>query len=177
MQFAAAAVHTGGDERVWVVKGFRPQVVMSGSLPAVALGGAAGALSRWGVLSLSGADTSRLALFAVNVAGSLLLGLIFGSRERIGDRWFALLGTGFAGGLTTFSTFAVTVAADLEDGELVAAATDALGTMVTVLLGAGVGYRLGRLAGTRRWISPNGRLGWLVRRRSRTAGRSRRSAR
>jgi len=42
---------------------------------------------------------------AVNLAGSLVLGLLVGNAVR-GDA-LALLGTGFCGGLTTYSAFAV----------------------------------------------------------------------
>lgn len=41
----------------------------------------------------------------VNVAGSLLLGLFVGAGVEGG--WLALLGTGFCGGFTTYSAFAV----------------------------------------------------------------------
>jgi fluoride exporter len=41
--------------------------------------------------------------FAVNVAGSFLLGVLIGG--GLGPRTVALLGTGFAGALTTYSTF------------------------------------------------------------------------
>jgi CrcB protein len=68
----------------------------------VALGGAAGAAVRALVAQrLPG----RRATLLVNVAGSLLLGLLLGS----GAATSALLGVGFCGALTTFSTYAVEV--------------------------------------------------------------------
>jgi CrcB protein len=42
---------------------------------------------------------------AVNLAGSAVLGTLAGA--AVEGRWLALLGTGFCGGLTTYSAFAV----------------------------------------------------------------------
>ena len=48
-----------------------------------------------------------LAIFIINVTGSLLLGLlVVPMRDRIPAAWI-LLGVGFCGGYTTFSTFAL----------------------------------------------------------------------
>lgn len=47
--------------------------------------------------------------FAVNLVGSLLIGILFGLAERgvsLSPQMKALLITGFCGGFTTFSTFA-----------------------------------------------------------------------
>ncbi|MCA9621308.1 MAG: fluoride efflux transporter CrcB [Myxococcales bacterium] len=76
----------------------------------IALGGAAGAVSRYGVTEWA---RSRLGeqfpygTLAVNVVGSLLLGLLLGLslRHVAGRMARAGLGTGFLGALTTFSTF------------------------------------------------------------------------
>ena len=66
----------------------------------VLLGGAAGAVARFLVAR---ALPGRIATFAVNVAGSLALGLLAGSARDA----YALLGVGFCGALTTFSTYAL----------------------------------------------------------------------
>ncbi|MED4865962.1 fluoride efflux transporter CrcB [Heyndrickxia faecalis] len=44
-----------------------------------------------------------LATFFINLSGSFMLGLLFGARA--GSSWRLLLGTGFLGAFTTFSTF------------------------------------------------------------------------
>jgi CrcB protein len=80
----------------------------------VALGGMIGSLARAGVsdaipVTRHGWPSATL---TVNVVGSLALGLLLGLlHERYPfNRWLRpLLGTGFCGGFTTFSTFAVEV--------------------------------------------------------------------
>ncbi|MDF3308103.1 fluoride efflux transporter CrcB [Rhodococcus sp. T2V] len=72
----------------------------------VAVGGALGATTRY----LAGRYVASyrsfpVATFLVNVAGCLILGVLSGA--SMSAQAFALLGTGFCGGLTTYSTFAV----------------------------------------------------------------------
>ena len=71
----------------------------------VALFGAAGALSRYGIASAVGTRSFPVATLAVNVAGSFLLGLLLASGASATAR--TALGVGFLGAFTTFSTFAV----------------------------------------------------------------------
>ena len=66
----------------------------------VVLGAAVGAPAR---LLVSRALRAWRGTLAVNVLGSLFLGLLAG----VGDRPYALLGTGFCGAFTTYSAFAV----------------------------------------------------------------------
>ncbi|MEM7339235.1 MAG: CrcB family protein [Actinomycetota bacterium] len=119
------------------------------SLPFVAAGGAAGAGARYGALELVGEADRLLAIWAINLVGSLLLGVFVGLRltrrgtERITRNQFDLLGFGFCGAFTTFSTFALDVARRLEDGELQTALLVGLATPLTAVLVAGFGYRMG----------------------------------
>ena len=70
----------------------------------VALGAAVGAPLRFVLASRLDGDFPWGTL-AVNVGGSFLLGLF--SALALTDHAIALLGTGFCGGLTTYSAFAV----------------------------------------------------------------------
>lgn len=77
-------------------------------LVVVAVGGGAGALCRW-ALSIAlphAAGGFPTATLLVNVVGCLALGLLVGALPDA--HWLRpLLGTGFLGGFTTFSTFAL----------------------------------------------------------------------
>lgn len=79
---------------------------------AVALGGAVGALGRWGVALLlrswipADGVAGPLATLSVNVVGSLLLAwLIFSTALQLSPTVRLALATGVLGAFTTFSTF------------------------------------------------------------------------
>jgi CrcB protein len=124
------------------------------SLVAVAVGGALGSVCRWAALEIAGGDAAAigtdataqralLTTLAINVLGSLLVGLLTAWRHSIDSTRLLATGTGFAGGFTTFSNFAVAVAQKLDDGELVSALSNGFGTALLAVLAAGIGYRLG----------------------------------
>ena len=79
-------------------------------LLAVFAGGCAGALARAGLIELTPPEAGRWpwVTFGVNVAGSFLLGWI-ATRRSPASRVRALIGTGFCGALTTFSTMQLEV--------------------------------------------------------------------
>lgn len=72
----------------------------------VALGAGLGAAARFGAAHLLDGRWPRGTL-AVNVLGAFLLGIASGA--GLDGGWFALVGTGFCGALTTYSAFAVQV--------------------------------------------------------------------
>ena len=81
--------------------------------------------------------------FAVNVAGSAVLGFVVGLAEAPG--WvLALVGTGFCGTLTTFSTFGADVVRLLEERALGRALAYVAATVVLGLGAAATGYLLAR---------------------------------
>jgi CrcB protein len=72
----------------------------------VALGGALGALARWqtGIWITKRVRWGwPVGTFFVNASGSFLLGAVFHFHSA--SEWWLLLGTGFLGAFTTFSTF------------------------------------------------------------------------
>jgi fluoride exporter len=117
---------------------------------AVALGGAAGASGRWLVGSAwDHPGTWPWPTFTVNVVGCLLLGVIAARLPFVADQvalWRDGLATGFCGGLTTFSTFAVEAAELIRDDRAGVAAA-----YLTASLAAGwATFELGRRAAHRR---------------------------
>jgi fluoride exporter len=72
-------------------------------------GGVLGALLRYGATHLAGLTRARLpwAVFAVNVAGSAVAGVVIGLVDAgvMGPDLRLIVLGGFAGGLTTFSTW------------------------------------------------------------------------
>ena len=90
-------------------------------LAAIFLGGAIGALARYGLAEALPHDAGSWpwATFAVNVAGALALGyLTTRLQERLPPSAYRrpLLGTGLCGALTTFSTMQVELLSMLDDG-------------------------------------------------------------
>ena len=83
--------------------------------------------------------------FAVNVVACFGLGLVLGLYQRCSaNTGLALLiGVGFFGSLSTFSTFAVELLNELRTGRRFVAAVLALASIVAGLCAAGAGYGLG----------------------------------
>lgn len=118
----------------------------------VFLGGGAGSLARY----LTGLGLARWSqhfpagTFIINVFGSLLLGFLFGfayAHEFRHERELTLLlGTGFLGGFTTFSTFELEGFSLLTNGHVTAGTAYLLGSVAAGLaaaaLGAWLGHRL-----------------------------------
>ena len=77
----------------------------------------------------------------INVSGSFLLGLLVGLGA--GDRWLAVVGTGFLGGYTTFSTASFETAGLLLDRRPLSAAANGLGVLVACVAAASGGFALG----------------------------------
>ena len=108
-----------------------------------ALGGALGALGRWGVsLALPSASGWPWATLLVNVTGCLLIGVLLAVLPaRLADSpWLRpLLAVGVLGGYTTYSTFAVDVVRLVEAGRSGTAAgytaASVVGGVLAVLAG------------------------------------------
>jgi CrcB protein len=110
-------------------------------LAAVFVGGALGALARAGLSTLAGADPASWPwpTFTVNIVGAFLVGY-FTTRllERLPVSSYRrpLLGTGFCGGLTTFSTMQVETLRMIEHGHWALAIGYTVTSIVLGLLAA-----------------------------------------
>jgi CrcB protein len=85
--------------------------------------------------------------FTVNATGSLLLGFLTGLAfyHAFPKTPKVILGTGFCGAYTTFSTFTFETVRLVEEGALDEAFRNALGTLVTCACAAAVGLALATL--------------------------------
>ncbi|MEM8750226.1 MAG: fluoride efflux transporter CrcB [Pseudomonadota bacterium] len=115
------------------------------------LGGGLGAVGRHlvGLFALRhlGAGFPYGTLF-VNVAGSLLIGLmigIFAHRGAIGSSWQLFFTTGVLGGFTTFSAFSLDTLNLWQRGEVGLAAGYVAGTVAVSLLAVFVGLAISRI--------------------------------
>ncbi len=113
----------------------------------ILLGAAAGATARWYVNELVQARHDSVfpwGTFTVNVVGSFALGLLLGASVE-GEtlvRLVALVGTGFCGAFTTFSTFSYESVVLAEDGSSRIAVVNVLARVAAGLAAAFAGWAL-----------------------------------
>ena len=114
--------------------------------PAVALGGAVGAVLRFLVdrgITARWAPTFPAATLLINVTGSFVLGVVTGLSAVLGPVWALALGTGLCGGYTTFSTAMVDAVRLAREQRAGAAVVSVLGTVLWSLLAVAAGLTLG----------------------------------
>jgi CrcB protein len=112
--------------------------VSAREIAAVFAGGVAGALARAGLTEAWPPQAGHWpwATFLVNVAGAALLGWIVS-----GARLHRLIGTGFCGALTTFSTLQLELLVMLDAGRVGLALLYASGSLAAGLLAVKVATR------------------------------------
>lgn len=77
------------------------------NLLLLAIAGALGTVCRYEISKLLSLQQLPMATLIVNVLGSLMLGFLFAKYATHQQNIFTILGVGFCGGFTTFSTFSL----------------------------------------------------------------------
>ena len=101
----------------------------------VAFGGMCGAGVRWALqtkFSLSSTEEVPWMILIINITGCCFLGVLLG--KKVKQKIYLLLGVGFCGGMTTFSTFAFDTASLIKGSQLHEALTYASISIIGGLL-------------------------------------------
>jgi CrcB protein len=141
-----------------VVSEHRPLHLRPAAVAQVAIGGVFGAAAREALEQAipTAKDSLPWATLLINLSGALVLGLLLEALVRAGDdpagddrggrrRARLVLGTGFLGAFTTYSTFALEVDLLVRAGRPLTAAAYAVVTVAGGLVAAGIGVRVGAL--------------------------------
>ena len=115
----------------------------------IALGGAVGALSRYGIGLLVQRNTQPTfpwGTLAVNVMGCILVGVLARLfwNAPAHSQLRALLIVGFCGGFTTFSAFSLETVSFLQSGEWPKAAAYVAASVIACLAGTAIGLAMVR---------------------------------
>ncbi len=113
----------------------------------VAAGGAAGSLVRF-LIGRQAAKKARtgfpVGTFIINITGAILLGIV--STIRIGENAYILVGEGFLGAYTTFSTFMYEGFNLIQDNRKMNAAIYITGSVVLGMIGFIIGVIVVKLS-------------------------------
>jgi CrcB protein len=117
----------------------------------IGVGGALGAMARFGTGSLIGRllpGHFPLGTLVINTLGSVLMGLFVGTLAKLAPSWGEtarlFIAVGMLGGFTTFSSFSLETVLLLEGGQVVVAAAYVLLSVVVCLAGLYLGLLVTR---------------------------------
>lgn len=134
----------------------RPAHLRQPYLGLALIGGTFGTAAREAItLAFPSADGIPWAIFAVNILGAFLLGLLLDALARMGPdegrrrRLRIVLGTGFMGGFTTYSALATDTASLLGEGDVGAGIAYGLGTVLVGGLATWAGIATAAVARSR----------------------------
>ena len=117
----------------------------------VGIGGALGAMGRYGITVALGALSGSFpaATFLVNMAGSIAMGLLVGLLAKLlppyHDEIQLLVGVGILGGFTTFSSFSLDAVGLIARGSHVLAAAYVAGSVLLSIAGLAFGLWIVRV--------------------------------
>ena len=124
-------------------------VLMIKNFFVVALGGAFGAVLRYGIVLLGAAfgASGQVATFFINILGSFILGFLTSAFAPGSLMLFATVGV--CGAFTTFSTYSVHSVSLLQEGRYWTAAFYIIGTVILCLVFAWLGFLAGQRLSSR----------------------------
>jgi fluoride exporter len=117
----------------------------------IGIGGFLGAISRFVMGEWLHTDHGfPIGTLVVNLIGCFVLGwfLAFVKRRVVRSKVNFLIGTGFLGSFTTFSTFSVESINLIENGQVLFAASYVLATIIAGILFSYIGFNLGNRGAT-----------------------------
>lgn len=111
----------------------------------VAAGGIFGSLSRFLIgrrIAEKASTAFPIGTFLINITGALLLGIV--SSIGLNENMYTLLGTGFLGAYTTFSTFMYEGFNLFQDNEKLNAFVYILGSLILGIIGYAIGFEIAK---------------------------------
>ena len=122
------------------------------NLMLIALGGAIGAVLRAGITMATiraGYDHFPFGTLAINVVGSLIIGLLWAlnEKESFSVHTASFLFVGLLGAFTTFSAYSLDSIRLLQDGRILAGMVYIVGNNIGAIGGAALGYLAGKMMG------------------------------
>lgn len=112
----------------------------------VGVGGTLGSITRYTLQKyINGKTKSKFpyATFIINITGAILLGIVTGMNK--GNNIYALLGDGFLGAYTTFSTFMYEGFNLFSDNKKLNAFTYIISSLILGIIGFEIGLKIGYL--------------------------------
>jgi fluoride exporter len=111
----------------------------------VGLGGGIGAMLRYFFSSIIKHNTFPYNTLLINIAGSLLIGIVFGLSEKsngISEQVKLFIATGICGGFTTFSAFSVENMQMIKEGDYVTAGVYIFASVALCVVAVFAGFKI-----------------------------------
>jgi fluoride exporter len=111
----------------------------------VALGGGIGAMLRYFFSSIIKHSTFPYNTLLINIAGSLLIGIVFGLSEKsngISEQIKLFVATGICGGFTTFSAFSVENMQLIKEGNYATAVVYIFASVALCIVAVFAGFKM-----------------------------------
>jgi CrcB protein len=115
------------------------------NLMLAGIGGAIGTMMRFAVYILFKPSHFPYSTLLINVAGSFVIGLVFGASLKhihFDNNWKGFLATGICGGFTTFSAFSLENFELLQQQKFLLSALYIVASIAAGIIAAWIGYKI-----------------------------------